>query len=208
METSGTRGARADQGFGTGDKAVADAADAASPPTAPSATAPPAAAAGLSAAFSGIQRAARRRIRRDLGMEPLSGAQVELLRLVIEHPGIGVSGAARELHLAGNSVSTLVNHLVSAHYITRETDPADRRAVRLTATGHGVDRLERWADRRAQLFGEQLALMAPADRELLEAALPALVRLADGLATLPSDRRPDAPGPPPSGSGPTPMEAP
>lgn len=175
--------------------------DAPRPPTAPSA-----AAAGLSAAFSGIQRAARRRIRRDLGVEPLSGAQVELLGLVIERPGIGVSGAARELHLAGNSVSTLVNHLVSASYITRETDPADRRAVRLTATRRGAERQERWADRRAQLFGEQLAQLDPADRELLEAALPALVRLADALAAGPADRRPDAPGPPP-GAGPTPLEA-
>lgn len=178
METSRTRGARA--GLGSDIDTGADDYDdytAQVPPTAP-----PAIASGLSAAFSGIQRAARRRIRRDLGVEPLSGAQVELLRLVIEHPGIGVSGAARELHLAGNSVSTLVNHLVSAGYVVRETDPADRRAVRLTATRHGVDRLDRWADRRAQLFGEQLALMDPADRDALEAALPALLRLADGLA--------------------------
>ncbi|HEY3869482.1 MAG TPA: MarR family transcriptional regulator [Actinocrinis sp.] len=178
------------------------------PPTVPS-TVPSAAAAGLSAAFGGIQRAARRRIRRDLGVEPLSGAQVELLRLVMERPGIGVSGAARELHLAGNSVSTLVNHLVSAGYVVRETDPADRRAVRLTATRHGLERMERWADRRAQLFGEQLALLDPADRELLEAALPAMVRLADALAAAPADRRADtdaAPGPPP-GAGPNPMEA-
>lgn len=191
METSATVRAPADQRSGTGDRAGA---------------AGPATAAGLSAAFSGIQRAARRRIRRDLGIEPLSGAQTELLRLVIEHPGIGVSGAARELHLAGNSVSTLVNHLVAAGYITRETDPADRRAARLTATRPGAARLERWADRRAELFGEQLALLSPADRGLLEAALPALVRLADGLAAPPPDRRPDAPGPPPGG-GPIPLEA-
>ena len=80
----------------------------------------------LSDAVAGIRRATRRRVRRQLGLEPLSGAQVELLRLVARSPGIGVSAAARELSLAGNSVSTLVNQLVTRGYLQREPSATDQ----------------------------------------------------------------------------------
>ncbi|GAA1788893.1 hypothetical protein GCM10009682_08690 [Luedemannella flava] len=39
--------------------------------------------------------------------------------------GIGVPAAARELRLAGNPVSTLINQLTEAGHLCRETDPAD-----------------------------------------------------------------------------------
>ncbi|GAA4336476.1 hypothetical protein GCM10023086_69750 [Streptomyces venetus] len=61
----------------------------------------------------------------------MRGAEVELLRLVVTRPGIGISDAARDLGLAANSVSTLVNQLPRAGCLVRETDPADRRAARL-----------------------------------------------------------------------------
>ncbi len=136
----------------------------------------------LGGALSGVQRATRRRVRRELGLPPLSGAQVELLRLVASSPGIGVSAAARELNLAGNSVSTLVNQLVAKDYLRREPSPSDRRAAVLNTTDAGRDRLNRWADERTRLFAEQLALLAPADLDALRAAVPALRRLAAGLA--------------------------
>ena len=142
----------------------------------------------LAVALSGVHRATRRRIRRDLGLEPLSGAQIELLRLVDRSPGIGVSAAARELNLAGNSVSTLVNQLASGGYLVREVDRSDRRAARLTVTAAGTERLERWADQRTALFTEQLALLGAADRAALESALPALRRLAAGLGEPPDPR--------------------
>src|SRR5689334_1871611 len=82
----------------------------------------------------GIQRLIRRRLRRGLSRPRLRGAEVELLRLVESRPGIGISDAAKELYLAANSVSTLVNQLVKDGFMRRETDPADRRAARLLLT--------------------------------------------------------------------------
>src|SRR5436305_2700246 len=81
----------------------------------------------LSDALAGIRRTTRRCVRRQLGLEPLSDAQMELLRLVAKSPGIGVSAVARELSLAGNSVSTLVNQLVTKGYLRREPSATDRR---------------------------------------------------------------------------------
>ncbi|MEW2290386.1 MarR family transcriptional regulator [Streptomyces sp. NPDC047841] len=132
----------------------------------------------LADALVRIQRLVRRRLRGGLTGPRLRGAEVELLRLVESRPGIGVSDAARELHLAGNSVSTLVNRLVRDGHLLRETDPADRRAARLLLTGAAEQRLADWRRRRAQLVGRHVSRLGEADREALRAALPALRRLA------------------------------
>ena len=142
--------------------------------------------------LGGIHRAARRRIRRELGLSPLSGSQVELLRLIAERPGIGVSAAARELHLAGNSVSALVNQLSERGYLLRETDPVDRRAARLTVSPAGTERLARWSDGRAALFAGLLAQLPPEDLAAVETALPVLRRIADDL-TDPGEQEPPPP---------------
>src|SRR5947199_4929761 len=62
---------------------------------------------------AGLRRVVRRRLRAELPGPALRGAQVELLQLVEAEPGVGVAAAARSLHLAGNTVSTLVNQLVA-----------------------------------------------------------------------------------------------
>ncbi|MEU9239544.1 MarR family transcriptional regulator [Streptomyces shenzhenensis] len=135
----------------------------------------------LADALVGLQRLIRRRLRRGLALPRLRGAEVELLRLVESRPGIGISDAAKELHLASNSVSTLVNQLVKDGYLVRETDPADRRAARLRLTEDAGKRLADWHRRRAELVAGRVARLAEADREALRAALPALRRLADTL---------------------------
>jgi DNA-binding MarR family transcriptional regulator len=132
----------------------------------------------LADALVGIQRLLRRRLRAGLTVPRLRGAEVELLRLVEARPGIGVSDAAKELYLAGNSVSTLVNQLVKDGCLIRETDPADRRAARLLLTEAAEARLRDWKQRRAALVGRHLARLHAADQEALRAALPALRTLA------------------------------
>ncbi|CAM5245935.1 MarR family transcriptional regulator [Streptomyces xanthochromogenes] len=131
--------------------------------------------------LAAVQRLVRRRLRRGLSAPRLRGAHIELLRLVATRPGIGVSAAAKELYLAGNSVSTLVNQLVKGGYMRRETDPGDRRSARLHVTPAAQERLHDWQRRRAALMGEQVARLDPADRAALAAAMPALRRLAENL---------------------------
>jgi DNA-binding MarR family transcriptional regulator len=135
----------------------------------------------LAAALVGVQRLIRRRLRSQMTVPRLRGAEVELLRLVEARPGIGISEAARELCLASNSVSTLVNQLARDGYLVRETDPADRRAARLLLTAAAKDRLSDWRERRATLLRGQVARLDEADRDALRAAIPALRRLAVNL---------------------------
>ncbi|MEU3892019.1 helix-turn-helix domain-containing protein [Streptomyces sp. NPDC029041] len=135
----------------------------------------------LADALVGVQRLIRRRLRRQMPDPRLRGAEVELLRLVMARPGVGISDAARDLGLAANSVSTLVNRLARAGYLTRETDPADRRAARLLPTAAAGERLGEWRRRRAELVRRQVARLDAADRRALHAAIPALRKLADTL---------------------------
>ncbi|WP_413105102.1 MarR family winged helix-turn-helix transcriptional regulator [Streptomyces sp. Inha503] len=131
--------------------------------------------------LGGVQRLIRRRLRAEMTEPRLRGAQVELLRLVMAHPGIRVSAAAKELYLAGNSVSTLVNQLVKAGYLHRETDPGDRRSARLTTTPAAEARLREWQARRGALVREQVAKLSESERAALAAAVPALRKLAENL---------------------------
>jgi DNA-binding MarR family transcriptional regulator len=135
----------------------------------------------LADVFTGIQRLVRRRLRQGLTGPRLRGAQVELLRIVAAQPGIGVSAAAQELHLAGNSVSTLVNQLVTRGLLIRTPDPADRRAACLTVTDVARNRLAEWEQRRSELLTAQLARLREEDRVALREAMPALRRLAENL---------------------------
>ncbi|MEW2162822.1 helix-turn-helix domain-containing protein [Streptomyces sp. NPDC007084] len=135
----------------------------------------------LADALAGLQRLIRKRLRGGTDGPRLRGAEVDLLRLVAERPGLGVSEAAKELYLAANSVSTLVNHLVRDGYLVRETDPADRRAARLLTTPAADTRLRDWRQRRAVLVRREVDRLDAADRAALEAALPALRTLAANL---------------------------
>jgi DNA-binding MarR family transcriptional regulator len=145
----------------------------------------------LMSVTAGIRRRVRRRLRQVLpsgrvsgaagNSQPLTPAQLDLLIVVEAEPGIGVAAAARSLHLAGNSVSALVNALVAADLLRRETDPADRRAARLHLTPVARRRLAHHRETRAAVVGQALERVGPADREAIERALPALRRLLEAL---------------------------
>jgi len=133
--------------------------------------------------MSRTRRAIHLRMRSISRLPSLTGSQVELLRVVEANPGVGVGSAARTLSLAGNSVSALINQLVTTGYLRREVDEEDRRAARLYLTGDASKRLRRWRDARTSLVGCALEALTPEDRAVLEGVRPILQRLTDALAT-------------------------
>ncbi|HEY0937484.1 MAG TPA: MarR family transcriptional regulator [Trebonia sp.] len=131
--------------------------------------------------LAGLNRLIRRRLRAGLQFPRLRGAEVELLRLVRGHPGLRVSEAAKELGLAGNSVSTLVKGLVELGMLERAADPSDGRATLLRITPEAENRLQDWADRRSELVRGHIERLSEVDRAALDAALPALRTLSASL---------------------------
>jgi len=138
-------------------------------------------ASELTAALGGVRRRLRRGARAALGGEPFTGAQVELLRLVEAQPGVGVRDAAAALHLAANTVSTLVGGLVAAGLLERRADPDDRRVARLALTPAATLRIRRWRDERDRLLAAALESLEPEDRAALRASVPALERVVEAL---------------------------
>ena len=127
---------------------------------------------------------ARRAVRAAAHADPLPPARSELLRLAARRPGIGVAEAAAELHLAPNSVSTMVSKLAEDGLLNRGRVVSDGRSVRLTVTEAGAARIEQWRDIRADLAGRALGRLAPSDQEAIVAAIPALARLAKQMEEL------------------------
>ncbi len=140
-------------------------------------------AAELLDALSSVRRAARRAVRASWQDEPLPPAQSELLRLAARRPLLTVAEAARELRLAPNTVSTLIGQLAGRELLRRVPSRTDGRSVRLEVTAKGRRRLAEWRDLRVELAGRALAGLPSQDRVALAAAVPAMLRLAEGIAT-------------------------
>lgn len=143
-------------------------------------------AAELLGAVGLLRRTLRRSVRQAWQEEPLSPALSELLRLTSRMPGITVADAAQELHLAPNTVSTLVGQLTRQGLLHRNRGAADGRTALLTVTDRASKRLDEWRDLRAELAGQALARLSIEDRQELAAAVPALLRLAEEMQA--SDR--------------------
>lgn len=125
----------------------------------------------------------RRSVRRTAGpawpSRSLTGAQVELVRLVRRQPGISVAAAAAELRVAPNTVSTLVGQLTDAEILVRVADPDDRRVARLRLTDATSRRLHAWRDERHQRLADAIATLPTARRHVLQQAVPVLLEVAD-----------------------------
>jgi DNA-binding MarR family transcriptional regulator len=127
----------------------------------------------------------RRQSRRNAGgpwpAQQLSGAQVELVRLVHRQPGISIAESAAELGVAPNTVSTLVREMVDAGLLVRKADSVDRRVARLELTPVARRQVEQWRDRRIALAAQAITRLSPEDRTALERAIPVISELAVSL---------------------------
>ena len=135
----------------------------------------------LAALLARVQRTLRRRVREMMPGPALPPSHVEVLRLLQRQPGLRVHEVAATLRLAPNTTSTIVQHLVRLGYVARCVDERDRRVARLELTAAAHSRMDLWCDTRAATLAQALDALAAPDREVVEAALPALARLADLL---------------------------
>jgi DNA-binding MarR family transcriptional regulator len=136
-------------------------------------------------ALLGALRAVRRNSRpadRPVELSTLTGAQIELLRLVRQRPGVSVAQAAESLGLAANTISTLVGQLADLGLLVRSADPADRRVVRLQLAAGLRRRTDTLRDERTGRLAAAIARLTPEERDQLAGIAPVLERLAGELA--------------------------
>lgn len=77
------------------------------------------------------------------------------------------------------TMSLLVRELRAEGLVEETPDPRDRRRRNLRLTATGRDRLARDRKRLASPLGEVLAGLRPGERQALEIAVPALLRILD-----------------------------
>ncbi|MFK0295440.1 MarR family winged helix-turn-helix transcriptional regulator [Streptomyces sp. NPDC090442] len=137
----------------------------------------------LTPALHALSRVLRLRMRgsEEVGLQPLPPAEYEVLRAVLDEPGIGVGVLARRIGLHASNVSATVRGLAGRGLVLREPDPADRRAVQLHPTAQATADLRRIEQHWAQTLATHLARLTGDQRAALHAAIPALQALSDAL---------------------------
>ena len=116
----------------------------------------------------------------------LTPTRVSVLLTVVREGPIRVSALAESESLNPTMLSRIIADLVDGGLLARTSDDGDRRAAWVEATEDGRGLAQRMRRERTDAVNEALEGLAPADRRLLEKALPALEELAEHL----KDRRP------------------
>ena len=135
----------------------------------------------LSRVLARVGRGLRYRTRAAREALEVSQSEADLLRLLDRRPGIRVQDAAFELGVASNSVSTLVKQLTRAGLVQRASDPLDGRAAHLWLTPLAEEWATRVGNARDAALGRALETLDDADRAAIEAAVPAMGRLAKAI---------------------------
>jgi len=123
-------------------------------------------------------RAIRARMRE--GRPPgISVAQLRALLYVRRNPGSGLSDLAEHLGTSVPAASELVSRLVRLELLTRETDPAERRRIRLTLSPGGAGQLEAAQRGAVDWLRGRVSGLGPERQRALVAALADLRALVD-----------------------------
>jgi DNA-binding MarR family transcriptional regulator len=116
--------------------------------------------------------------------QTLSTNDITLLRMIITRGPVRVSDLASWQGVDKSTVTPQVHRLEQRGVVARQSDPADKRAVLLSATDHGRQRLDEIDRAGVHLFENALDSWPDADRRALAALMH---RLADDLADVPQD---------------------
>jgi DNA-binding MarR family transcriptional regulator len=128
-----------------------------------------------------LRRALRRSIRSDYPWEARPMAQVEVLQSLRDTGVTRIGDLAERLRLAQSTASTLVGQMITAQLVTRDVDPADRRASIVALSAKGRDDLKNWDSAHRRRLGAALGSLTASDQRAILAAVPALGRLVDAL---------------------------
>jgi len=135
----------------------------------------------LAKVLARIGRGLRYRTRAAREALEVTHSESDLLRLLDRKPGIRVQDAALELGVASNSVSTLVKQLTRTGLVQRASDPLDGRAAHLWLTPLSEEWVTRVGNAREAVIDRALQALDEVDRAAIEAAVPAMGRLAKAI---------------------------
>jgi DNA-binding MarR family transcriptional regulator len=112
----------------------------------------------------------------------ISVAQFRALLYVRRNAGCGLSDLAEHLGTSVPAASELVSRLVREELLERETDPAERRRIRLTLSAEGSGQLDKARSAVVDWLRERVATLEPGRQHALVAALADLRSLVEAHA--------------------------
>ncbi|MCU1666469.1 MAG: regulatory protein MarR [Pseudonocardia sp.] len=117
-----------------------------------------------------------RRIRID-GRESIPPLQLSALATVEQHGPLRLSELARREAVTAPTMSRVLAALDDQGLVIRTPDPSDARGVRIVLSEEGAVRLAEVRSHRTALVARRLARLDADQRQILEAAMPALEAL-------------------------------
>src|SRR4051794_35690158 len=132
----------------------------------------PSLAADLDARLIALYRAIAKAARQDL-----SRTAASVLAGLRDGGPQRITALAAAEAVAQPSMTTLVSRLERAGLAGRRQDPADARAVLVSITPEGLDRLQAIRRQRAAAVEARLAALGPGERAALAAVIPLLDKL-------------------------------
>lgn len=137
---------------------------------------------GLRERLQRFEEVLSRRERRDRRLRGLTGTQVRVLQVLLQHERLASGQLSREMDLAPSTVTRVCDVLVDRGLVSRGPAPQDRRKVVLSLTGAGfraAREMDRWqaaaVDRVASEIEPDLRAGLLDDLDLLIEALGAQV---------------------------------
>jgi DNA-binding MarR family transcriptional regulator len=121
-----------------------------------------------------------RRLRREDDASGLPAPQLSALSVIVFGGPLTLGALAAAEQVRPPTITKLVATLEAAGLVARETDPDDRRVVRVKATARGARLLHDGRQRRVATLAATLARLSVVDRAKLARALPVLERVVRG----------------------------
>lgn len=118
-----------------------------------------------------------RRLRREDDASGLPAPQLSALSVIVFGGPVTLGQLAAAEQVRPPTITRLVAELEADGLVARETDPADRRVVRVSATPRGARLLHEGRARRVASLADSLRGLATKDRAALERAIPILERV-------------------------------
>jgi DNA-binding MarR family transcriptional regulator len=116
---------------------------------------------------------------------PLPAAQARMLAAIEAHREARICDLAAIDHCSQPTMTNQVRRFEEAGLVTRSFDPRDARAVRISITAKGIRALSAVRADRAAAIEPRLALLKPADRQVLANAVEVLRRLLENPVAAP-----------------------
>ncbi|MFL6113235.1 MAG: MarR family winged helix-turn-helix transcriptional regulator [Catenulispora sp.] len=130
-----------------------------------------------------LRRALRTSIRTEYPWEALPMAQIELMQALSDQAPARIGDLAARQRLSASTVSGLVGQLMTAGLVVRGTDLLDRRVAVVELTEAGRRQLAEWQAAHQRRIGAALERLDDGEKAAVAAALPALARLVEHLAS-------------------------